>query len=247
MLNTPFTDNTKQPLIVLLSAIISTIYLKKKWYEYLGVWLLSITIFVFAGFAFSNRASLFRDIDDFFKPPGEDQQELFKYDPNGFLKKIIEVLTPIFNKLVGSADFNQSYVRISSLIAVLVFSIFILIIASTIAFLDSSTALVRKKSKDKDEKPLIITDLQYLKQNINGKVNGAKIWQSFKSGFDALIVGFFALFLIVYGNQFLPIRLPTTVALGFMIVLLLVALVSSIVAVVYSGDTLRVKTRLESE
>jgi len=244
MLNTPFTDNTKQPLIVLLSAIISTIYLKKKWYEYLGVWLLSITIFVFAGFAFSNRASLFRDIDGFFKPPGEDQQELFE---PGVLKKIIEVLTPIFNKLVGSADFNQSYVRISSLIAVLVFSIFILIIASTIAFLDSSTALVRKKSKDKDDKPLIITDLQYLKQNINGKVNGAKIWQSFKSGFDALIVGFFALFLIVYGNQFLPIRLPTTVALGFMIVLLLVALVSSIVAVVYSGDTLRVKTRLESE
>lgn len=238
MLNTIF----EKSLIVVLSTIISTIYLKKKWYEYLGLWLLTISFVLFILFTFSSRNSLFSDIDGFLKNNVGTPEKLFD---EGTIKPLVNIFTPIFNKLVGSTEFNGDYVRISSLIAVLVFCIFALIAISLIIFLVASTSMVVKKSKDKDDKPLIITDLQYLKNNINGKVNGNQIWQSFKSGFDALIVGIFALILLVYGNLFLPVSLPKTVGIGLIGILLLMALVSSIVALVYSGDALRVKTRLE--
>lgn len=238
--------NTKQHLIVLLSTIISTMYLKKKWYEYLGLWLLSLSFILFLVFAFSTRNTLFSDIDGLLKNNAGAQEELFNADDTT-IKTIVSMFTPIFNKLVGATDFAGDYVRISSLIAVLVVCIFVLITISLIIFLVAGTSIVRKKSKDKDDKPLIITDLQYLKQNINGKVNGKQIWQSFKSGFDALIVGLFALILLIYGNQFLPISLPKTVNIGLIGILLLTALISSIVALVYSGNAVRVRTRLEDE
>ena len=238
MLDTIF----EKSLIVVLSTIISTIYLKKKWYEYLGLWLLTISFVLFIVFTFSSRNSLFSDIDGFLKNNVGTPEKLFD---EGTIKPLVNIFTPIFNKLVGSTEFNENYVRISSLIAVLVVCIFALIAISLIIFLVASTSMVVKKSKDKDDKPLILTDLQYLKNNINGKVNGKQIWKSFKSGFDALIVGIFALILLVYGNLFLPVSLPKSVGIGLIGILLLMALISSIVALVYSGDALRVRTRLE--
>lgn len=238
MLDTIF----EKSLIVVLYTIISTIYLKKKWYEYLGLWLLSISFVLFIVFTFSSKNTLFSDIDGFLKNNVGIPEKLFD---EGTIKPLVNIFTPIFNKLVGSTEFNGDYVRISSLIAVLVVCIFALIAISLIIFLVASTSIVSKKSKDKDDKPLIITDLQYLKNNINGKVNGKQIWQSFKSGFDALIVGIFALIFLVYGNLFLPVSLPKSVGIGLIGILLLMALISSIVALVYSGDALRVRTRLE--
>ena len=248
MLDTIF----EKSLIVVLSTIISTIYLKKKWYEYLGLWLLSISFVLFIVFTFSSRNSLFSDIDGFLKNNVGTPEKLFD---EGTIKPLINIFTPIFNKLVGSSfnksvgstEFNGDYVRVSSLIAVLVVCIFALIAISLIIFLIASTSMVVKKSKDKDDKPLILTDLQYLKNNINGKVNGKEIWKSFKSGFDALIVGVFALILLVYGNLFLPVSLPKSIGIGLIGILLLMALISSIVALVYSGDAVRVRTRLEFE
>jgi hypothetical protein len=243
--NTLITDTAKHPLIVLLSTIISAMYLKKKWYEYLGLWMLAFAFILFIAFAFSTRNTLFSDIDGLLKNNEGDQEELFSAD--GPIKTIVDIFTPIFNKIVGETGFAGDYVRVSSLIAILVVCIFILITISLILFLVSSTAIVKKKSKDDDERPLIVTDLKYLKQNIIGKVNGKELWQNFKSGFDALLVGIFALILILYGNQFLPIVLPKTVNIGLIGILLLMALISSIIALVYSGGTLRVRTRLDNK
>jgi hypothetical protein len=243
--NTLITDTTKHPLIVLLSTIISAIYLKKKWYEYLGLWMLFFAFILFLAFAFSTRNTLFSDIDGLLKNNEGAQEKLFGTD--GPIRIIVNIFTPIFNKIVGAADFAGEYVRISALIAILVVCIFILITISLILFLVSSTAIVTKKSEEDDDRPLIVTDLKYLKENIIGKVNGKEIWQNFKSGFDALLVGIFALILIIYGNQFLPIILPKTVNIGLIGILLLMALISSIIALVYSGGTLRVRIRLDNK
>ena len=53
-----FSDTKKQFVYVLLSFIVSIVYLKKKWYEYWGLWMMALSFLLFCIFAFGSKTAL---------------------------------------------------------------------------------------------------------------------------------------------------------------------------------------------
>jgi hypothetical protein len=247
-------DN-KQFLFVLFSSIISIIYLKKKWYEYLGLWMLFISFSVFFILTIVSREKLFLILDVFLTNNKGDRDKLFDI-PNNIFGTIVNISTPIFQKILGlNATTIETFVRRSSLIAFVIGCTFLFIFIALLVFLDASTAIVRKKHEGKitgipakdDEyqsRPFIITDLDFLEDTIDGNPNGEQIYNNLRSGFDSTIVAILSLILVVFGNQVTE-YLPKGVVIGLLVVLLLISFISSIVGLSFSGEALKVKPRLQ--
>jgi hypothetical protein len=243
-------DN-KQFLFVLFSSIISIIYLKKKWYEYLGLLMLFISFSVFFILTIVSREKLFLILDVFLTNNKGERDELFKTTQTGIIGKIVNISTPIFQKILGLNTITDSIVRKSSLIAFVIACTFLFIFIALIMFLDSSTTIVRKKHEEKitgipakdDEyqsRPFIVSDLNFLENTIDGNSNGKQIYNNLRSGFDSTIVAILSLILIVFGNQVTE-YLPKGVVIGLLVVLLLISFISSIVGLSFSGEALKVK------
>jgi hypothetical protein len=242
-------DN-KQFLFVLFSSIISIIYLKKKWYEYLGLWMLFISFSVFFILTIVSREKLFLILDVFLTNNKGERDKLFDI-PNNTIQTIVNISTPIFQKILGLNTITDSIVRKSSLIAFVIACTFLFIFIALIMFLDSSTTIVRKKHEEKitgipakdDEyqsRPFIVSDLNFLENTIDGSSNGKQIYNNLRSGFDSTIVAILSLILIVFGNQVTE-YLPKGVVIGLLVVLLLISFISSIVGLSFSGEALKVK------
>ena len=92
-------DN-KQFLFVLFSSIVSIIYLKKKWYEYLGLWMLFISFSVFFILTIMSREKLFLILDVFLTNNRGEKDKLFDI-PNNTIHTIVNISTPIFQKIFG--------------------------------------------------------------------------------------------------------------------------------------------------
>lgn len=243
-------DN-KQFLFVLFSSIISIIYLKKKWYEYLGLWMLFITFSVFFILTIVSREKLFSILDVFLTNNRGERDKLFVI-PNNTIQTIFNISTPIFQKILGLNSGDNNVIRKSSLIAFLIACTFLFIFIALIMFLDSSTTIVRKKHEGKitgeqakdDEyksRPFIVSDLDFLENTIDGSSNGTQIYNNLRSGFDSTIVAILSLILLVFGSQ-LTEYLPKGVVIGLLVVLLLISFISSIVGLSFSGEALKVKT-----
>ena len=243
-------DN-KQFLFVLFSSIISIIYLKKKWYEYLGLWMLFISFSVFFILTIMSREKLFLILDVFLTNNRGERDELFDI-PNNIIQTIVNISTPIFQKILGLNSGNNNVIRKSSLIAFAIACTFLFIFIALLVFLDASTTIVRKKHEGKitgipakdDEyrsRPFIVSDLDFLKNTIEGNSNGEQIYNNLRSGFDSTIVAILSLILIVFGNQVTE-YLPKGVVIGLLVVLLLISFISSIVGLSFSGEALKVKT-----
>lgn len=242
-------DN-KQFLFVLFSSIISIIYLKKKWYEYLGLLMLFISFSVFFILTIVSREKLFLILDVFLTNNKGERDKLFDI-PNNTIQTIVNISTPIFQKILGLNTITDSIVRKSSLIAFVIACTFLFIFIALIMFLDSSTTIVRKKHEEKitgipakdDEyqsRPFIVSDLNFLENTIDGNSNGKQIYNNLRSGFDSTIVAILSLILIVFGNQVTE-YLPKGVVIGLLVVLLLISFISSIVGLSFSGEALKVK------
>ena len=242
-------SDNKQFLFVLFSSIVSIIYLKKKWYEYLGLWMLFITFSVFFILTIVSREKLFLILDVFLTNNKGERDKLFDI-PNNF-GTIVNISTPIFQKILGLNTTTETFVRKSSLIAFVIGCTFLFIFIALIMFLDSSTTIVLKKYEGKstsnpaknDEyksRPFIVSDLDFLKNAINGSSNGKQIYNNLRSGFDSTIVAILSLILIVFGNQVTE-YLPKGVVIGLLVVLLLISFISSIVGISFSGEALKVK------
>jgi hypothetical protein len=243
-------SDNKQFLFVLFSSIVSIIYLKKKWYEYLGLWMLFITFSVFFILTIVSREKLFLILDTFLTNNKGEKDKLFDI-PNSTIETIVNISTPIFQKILGLDAYTDSFVRKSSLIAFVIGCTFLFIFIALIMFLDSSTTIVRKKYEGKstsnlaknDEyksRPFIVSDLDFLKNAINGSSNGKQIYNNLRSGFDSTIVAILSLILVVFGNQITE-YLPKGVVIGLLVVLLLISFISSIVGISFSGEALKVK------
>jgi hypothetical protein len=243
-------SDNKQFLFVLFSSIVSIIYLKKKWYEYLGLWMLFITFSVFFILTIVSREKLFLILDTFLTNNKGEKDILFDI-PNSTIETIVNISTPIFQKILGLDAYTDSFVRKSSLIAFVIGCTFLFIFIALIMFLDSSTTIVRKKYEGKstsnpaknDEyksRPFIVSDLDFLKNAINGSSNGKQIYNNLRSGFDSTIVAILSLILVVFGNQITE-YLPKGVVIGLLVVLLLISFISSIVGISFSGEALKVK------
>ena len=250
-----FTDETKQMkhfFIMFLSSIISSIYLKKTNYEYLGLWLMFFTFILFIVFAMLSRKILWQTLGAFIPDkfewnwPTDNVPGLFQY----------------LEKISSGFFVNDSKFRIFYIGAFLVICTFILITISLILFLVASTAIVRKKYEGKitgDEKtdeeyqsrPFQVTDLDFLKNTIHGKISGSAIYNNIHGGFNSIIVAVFALIFVVYGSQVSQMlggfsTYAKTFAAKALLIITLVAFISSSVALGFSGESLRVKVRLKS-
>ena len=58
MADSIFSDTKKQFVYVILSFIASIVYLKKKWYEYWGLWMLLLSFILFIVFTMASRTTL---------------------------------------------------------------------------------------------------------------------------------------------------------------------------------------------
>ena len=243
-------DN-KQFLFVLFSSIVSIIYLKKKWYEYLGLWMLFISFSVFFILTIMSREKLFLILDVFLTNNRGEKDKLFDI-PNNTIQTIVNISTPIFQKIFGLNANTEPFVRKSSLIAFVIACTFLFIFIALLVFLDASTTIVRKKHEGKitgkpakdDEyrsRPFIVSDLDFLENTIDGNPNGEQIYNNLRSGFDSTIVAILSLILIVFGDQVTE-YLPKGVVIRLLVVLLLISFISSIVGLSFSGEALKVKT-----
>lgn len=251
-----FTDETKQMkhfFIVFLSSIVSTIYLKKTNYEYLGLWLMFFTFILFIVFAMLMRKTLWQTLGTFIP-------DTFSWKwPN----ENVSWLLPNLSTISGGFFSGDENFRIFYMGAFFVLCSFLFITISLIIFLDATTAIVRKKTKNgkitgnekKDEeyksRPFQITDMEFLKDTIHGKISGKAIYNNIRSGFDTIIVAVFALILVVYGSQVSQILggfsvYAKTFASKALLLVTLVAFISSCVALGFSAETTRVKKRMKS-
>ena len=242
----------KHFFIVFLSSVISTIYLKKTNYEYLGLWLMFFTFILFIVFAMLSRKLLWQTLGTFIP-------DTFSWNwPNENLPWLL----PNLSKISGGVFSDSPDFRIFYIGAFFVLCSFLFVTISLILFLVSSTAIVRKKSKGKitgnekndaeyQSRPFQITDLEFLKDAIHGKISGSAIYNNIRSGFDTIIVAVFALILVVYGSQVSQMLggfslYAKTFAAKAMLIVTLVAFISSSVALGFSSETLRVNVRLKS-
>jgi hypothetical protein len=251
-----FSDETKQMkhfFIVFLSSVISSIYLKKENYEYLGLWLMFFTFILFIVFAMLMRKTLWQTLGTFIP-------DTFSWEwPNNNLPWLF----PNLSKISGGFFSGDETFRIYFIGAFFVLCSFLFITISLIMFLVSTTAIVRKKTKkgkitgnektdsEYKSRPFQITDLEFLKDTIHGKISGKAIYNNIRSGFDTIIVAVFALILAVYGSQVSQILggfsvYAKTFASKMLLIVTLVAFISSCVALGFSAETTRVNKRLKS-
>lgn len=63
-----FSDTKKQFVYVVLSFIVSIVYLKKKWYEYWGLWMMALSFLLFCIFTFGSKTALMEGLLSIIKP-----------------------------------------------------------------------------------------------------------------------------------------------------------------------------------
>jgi hypothetical protein len=176
-----FSDTKKQFVYVILSFIASIVYLKKKWYEYWGLWMLALSFVLFIVFTMASRSTLLTSLVDVFRG-------VLTWD--------------------GFPDFIWSNKEL--VLSFLVLIPFILILISIIILLVVSTAIVRRKSKGNitgnqtqdsrfRKRAFQLTDSAFFRAF---ELSKNKEYASFKTSFDLVISAFSTLILFVYSSQF---------------------------------------------
>lgn len=176
-----FSDTKKQFVYVILSFIASIVYLKKKWYEYWGLWMMGLSFVLFIVFVMASRTTLLTSLVDVFR---------------GFLT------------WDGFPDFIWSNKEL--VLSFLVLIPFILILISIIILLVVSTAIVQRKSKGNitgnqtqdsrfRKRGFQLNDSGFFKAF---ELSKNKEYARFKISFDIIISAFSSLILFVYSSQF---------------------------------------------
>ena len=176
-----FTDTKRQFIFVILSFIVSIIYLKKNWYEYWGLWMMLLSFILFIIFTTASRTTLLTSLVVVFQG----------------------VLT--WDKLPEFIWNNKDLI-----LSFLVFIPFILILISIIIHLFVSTAIVRKKHEGKitgnhtqdnefRRRSFQLTDSGFFTAF---ELSEDKEYASFRISFDLIISAISSLILFVYSSQF---------------------------------------------
>jgi hypothetical protein len=176
-----FSDTKKQFVYVILSFIASIVYLKKKWYEYWGLWMILLSFVLFIVFTMASRTTLLTSLID-------------------VLKGVL-----LWDKFPGFIWSNKELV-----LSFLVLIPFILIIISIIILLVVSTAIVRKKHEGnitgdhtQDNKfrkrSFQLSDSEFFRAF---ELSKNKEYARFKTSFDLIISAVSFLILFVYSSQF---------------------------------------------
>jgi len=241
-----FSDTKKQFVYVILSFIASIVYLKKKWYEYWGLWMFALSFVLFIVFTMASRTSLLTSLADVLK------NVLLLDKPSGFIWSNKELV-----------------------LSFLVLIPFILILISIIILLVVSTEIVRRKSKGNitgnqtqdsrfRKRGFQLNDSAFFRAF---ELSKNKEYARFKTSFDLIISAVSFLILFVYSSQFAsmagfqPITYdeydkisvktnPDNIKYGGQLVWLGVTwLISSIlgaIGVSFAGEGLKLRTRMNN-
>jgi hypothetical protein len=225
-----FTDTKRQFIFVILSFIVSIIYLKKTWYEYWGLWMMLLSFIMFTVFTAGAKTQLMESLIATFGPlfQGSDFAWNYRYFIIGFLVLVPFVL--VLASLIILVDVSTAIVRKKH--------------EGKITGNHKTDNVYRKMAYSltgeinyKDETYSMLGFFKEYK-------DGAKIYPNFVKSFDVLISALSFLIAFVYSGQLssfigsdvgqkLVIGIPYVISLG-----------TSIAGIALTGEALRLKSRM---
>lgn len=174
-----FTDTKRQFIFVILSFIVSIVYLKKTWYEYWGLWLMLLSFVMFTVFTAGSKTQLIESLTATFGLQGYDLII-------GFLVLVPFVL--ILASIIILVDVSTAIVRKKHEGKITGNH------KKDNAFRKMAYSLTGRFS----EKGRTYSMEDFFKEY----KDGAKIYDNFKESFDLIISAFSFLILFVYTSQF---------------------------------------------
>jgi len=238
-----FSDTKKQFVYVILSFIASIVYLKKKWYEYWGLWMLALSFVLFIVFTMASRTTLLTSLVDVLKGV------LLKY---GFIWSNKELVL--------------YFLVLIPFILILISIIILLVVSTAIVRRKSKGNITGNQTQDSRfrKRGFQLNDSAFFRAF---ELSKNKEYARFKTSFDLIISAFSTLILFVYSSQFasmagfqpitydeyynIPVKtLGDKVKFYGQIVWLGVTWLSSsifgAIGVTYAGEGLKLRTRMNN-
>ena len=188
-----FSDTKKQFVYVVLSFIVSIVYLKKDWYEYWGLWMMALSFLLFCIFAFGSKTAL--------------------------MEGLLSIIDPVIaaNNNIAKFIFKPALWILALAPFILIFiAIIILVFVSTAIVRKKHEGKItgnHKKDNMHRRSAFILT--HKIKENgksidpmdifFNDFDLNTAYFTRFKQNFDMLISGFSFLIFFVYSSQFASI------------------------------------------
>ena len=221
-----FTDTKRQFVFVILSFIVSIVYLKKTWYEYWGLWTMLLSFIMFSVFTAGAKTALIESLVTTFGPlfQGSEYQDLII----GFLVLVpfvlilasliilVDVSTAIVQKkhegkITGNHKTDNAYRKMAY----------------------SLTGETKEKGKT------------YSMENFFKEYkDGAKIYPQFEASFDVLISAFSFLIAFVYSGQLSSLNIPEAGQKWVIGIPYVVSLGTSIAGIALTAESLKLKSRM---
>jgi hypothetical protein len=238
-----FSDTKKQFVYVILSFIASIVYLKKKWYEYWGLWMLALSFVLFIVFTMASRSTLLTSLVDVLKGV------LLKYD-------IIR----------NNQELVLTFLVLIPFILILVSILILLVVSTAIVQKKHKKEITGNQTQDSRfrKRAFQLTDSAFFRAF---ELSKNKEYASFKTSFDLVISAFSTLILFVYSSQFASmvgvqpitydeydkISVKTNAdttkyggQLGWLGVTWLSSSILGAIGVTYAGEGLKLKTRMDN-
>jgi len=169
-----FSDTKKQFVYVVLSFIVSIVYLKKDWYEYWGLWMMALSFLLFCIFAFGSKTALMEGLLSIIKP---------------------EWTTYVFVKPA------LWFLALAPLILIFIAIIILVFVSTAIVRKKHEGEITGKTEKDNAfrRRAFQLTDLGFFQAY---ELSEKKEYASFRISFDLLIGAVFSLIGFVYSSRF---------------------------------------------
>jgi hypothetical protein len=169
-----FSDTKKQFVYVVLSFIVSIVYLKKDWYEYWGLWMMALSFLLFCIFTFGSKTALMEGLLSIITP---------------------DLTTNIFVKLILWILALAPFILIFIALTILVY------VSTAIVRKKHEGKITGNTEKDNAfrRRAFQLTDLGFFQAY---ELSKKKEYASFRISFDLLIGAVFSLIGFVYSSQF---------------------------------------------
>lgn len=169
-----FSDTKKQFVYVVLSFIVSSVYLKKHWYEYWGLWMMALSFLLFCIFTFGSKTALMEGLLSIIKPD---------WTTSNIVKLLLWILA------------LAPFILIFIAIIILVF------VSTAIVRKKHEGKITGDTEKDNAfrRRAFQLTDSKFFQEH---ELSEKKEYARFRESFDLLIGAVFSLIGFVYSSQF---------------------------------------------
>ena len=238
-----FSDTKKQFVYVVLSFIVSIVYLKKDWYEYWGLWMMALSFLLFCIFTFGSKTALMESLLTIINPD---------WTTKIFVKPLLWIL--------ALAPFILIFIALTILVYV----------STAIVRKKHEGKITGDTTKDNAFKKRVfqLSDLKFFQAY---ELSEKREYARFRESLDLLIGAIFSLIGFVYSSQFAeligikpityaevypPVRVPPAPPIpdkikyiyGAQVVWLLITWLASTImggiGVGYAGKTIRLIKRM---